>query len=273
MGKLRPALDFFRHAPFRHWPRLTIYFIAWALFRFFRIRLFRQTELRFDNLLLSADVEGLSGLAFLHEILVKRVYDFGPSREDRGVRVIFDVGANAGFFALSRCAENPPLRAYCFEPHPDTFAKLERNIVLNSMQDRIVPVRAAVAASSGRCVLELSSDSSMAVVAGTTSGAAGLNVEVEAVSLDDFAIRANDHPDLLKIDVEGFEVEVLEGASTCLKSARHIILEYHSDALRERCLAILDSTGFKSTIRGGLIFASRSALRQTADSMSAHAGR
>jgi len=168
--------------------------MARVLFRLLRIRLFRQTVLRFDKVLLSADVEGLSGLVFLHEILVKRVYDFGPASEDPAVRVIFDVGANAGFFALSRCAENPALRAFCFEPHPphpDTFAKLERNIILNSMQERIVPVKAAVAASSGRCLLQLSSDSSMAVVATSVSRATGSNAEVETVSLDDFATRAN----------------------------------------------------------------------------------
>ena len=254
MDKLRTAFGFFPHTPIRHWIRLASYFAGWGCFRAFGLRLFRQRILCFRDFSVCVDVEGLGGLVFLHEIIVKGVYDF--NRSPAVERVIFDAGANCGFFALSRCAKNGSARAYCFEPHPETFSRLQRNIALNSMGDRITAVQAAAGASSGHCVLQLAPDSSMGVVAPSAGAppAAASSVRVDLVSLDDFAASAKVYPDLLKIDVEGFEIEVLKGAGKCLAAAQSVILECHSDSLTRDCLAILDVAGFKSIIRGALVF-------------------
>lgn len=258
MGKLKVALSFFLHTPIRHWPALAIYLLGWVLFHVFGIRLFRKRILRFKQLAICADIQGLGGLVFLYEVMIKGVYDFGPALHDPNVKVIFDVGANCGSFALTRCARNDTVRVFCLEPHPNTFLRLQENIAVNSLEKRITPRHAAAAASSGRGVLQLKSDSSMGVMAAADSSQASpLKVEVEMVSLDDFAAQAQVRPDMLKIDVEGFEVEVLKGASACLGSARHVILEGHSDLLIQQCRAILDGVGFKTTVRGGLVFGSK----------------
>lgn len=260
MGKLQIALGFLAHTPLRCWPSLVTYFFGWALYRLFKVRVFGERILRFKNFVVGVDVAGLGGLVFLYEIMVKGVYDFSPITDDERVKVIFDAGANCGFFALSRCANDPALRAYCFEPHPCTFSRLQRNIDLNALRDRMIPIQAAVAASSGACSLQLSTDSSMGVVTpsgGATSIENRSEVRVDMVSLDDFARQANVQPDLLKIDVEGFEVEVLKGAGGCLKTARHVILECHSPELTEECLAVLKAAGFQSTVRGALVFGSK----------------
>src|SRR5688572_352249 len=129
MDKLSVALSFFPQTPFRYWVNLLFYLVGWVCFRAFRVRLFQQRVLQFQNFSVCADVEGLGGLAFLHEILVKRVYDSKDEAAEN--KVIFDAGANCGFFALSRCAKDRSIRAYCFEPHPKTFSRLQRNITLN----------------------------------------------------------------------------------------------------------------------------------------------
>jgi hypothetical protein len=94
----------------------------------------------------------------------------------------------------------------------------------------------------------------MAVVAqGSGPEAGSTAVDVPLVALDDFCRERNLWPDLLKVDVEGFEVEVLTGASECLKRVKRLALEFHNDDLRDRCLSIL-SGRFKIQTSGTLLF-------------------
>lgn len=259
MSRLAVALSFFTHASPWRWPGLAFYFAGWMLCRCCGLRLFRERVLHLESFRVIGDVEGQSGLVFLHEVLVRRIYDFPALQAARDLGLMYDVGANAGAYTLALCAERPTLRAVSFEPHPATFERLRRNLSLNHFEPRATAVHAAVTAASGQCVLNISPESSMGVVA--TSDAqcldAPVGVAVEAVALDDFARRQNTYPDLLKIDVEGFEVEVLKGARACLEHARFVILECHSDSLVRDSLALLHATGFTTDLAGNLVFAHR----------------
>jgi FkbM family methyltransferase len=173
------------------------------------------------------------------------------------------VGANAGFFTLWSIAQNPGLQASCFEPHPISAARLRKQIAANSADARITVVEAAAGSSSGRCSLNISSDSSMGIVSDSTHQLFenGTKVEVEITTLDSFALSKGFFPDLLKIDVEGFEVEVLKGAAKCLASAKYVILEYHSAQLRTECVNLLQNAGFQIESRGSILFAAKPAAK------------
>jgi FkbM family methyltransferase len=194
-------------------------------------------------------VEGFSGLSFLREILTEGIYDFKALRADNSIRVIFDAGANCGFFALTESALNPAVKIVCFEPHPRTVERLRDNIRVNQQGDRIEAIHAAVGATNGTCEINTANESSMAVV--TTSQTqyvpAEKVVSVRLVTLDTYAAEKNIWPDLLKVDVEGFEVEVLRGATECLKRLRHVVLEYHNPSLLAECQSILKAAGFEVT--------------------------
>jgi FkbM family methyltransferase len=206
---------------------------------------------------LRAEIEGSSGLVFFYEICVKRVYDLFPRPADQAARILFDVGANCGFLALSRCLQNSVLEAYCFEPHPKTFEILRANIELNQLTKRIFPVSTAVGATTGTCRLNIGEDSSMGVVATSTYGgdANATSIEVPLTSLDDFCCAHNIWPDVVKIDVEGFEAEVLSGARKCLKRAKRVLLEYHNDTLKRQCQDLLNQAGYRVQVMNQLIFA------------------
>ena len=77
------------------------------------------------------------------------------------------------------------------------------------------------------------------------------------VSLDDYAKTQAQYPDLIKIDVEGFEVEVLKGARRCLDHARFVVLEVHSDQLAKDSLDLLHEAKFHTTQQNALIFATK----------------
>ncbi len=256
MEQLRLALGFFRCTGLQHWPGLAFYFTGWLLWRVSGLRLFNERRLRIGGLTVVAEVEGRSGLVFLHEILIRHVYDFPALHQAAPPRVIFDVGANCGFFTLDAALRWPESRIICFEPHPASFQRLQKNLSANHLEERVSAIPAAAGSVPGECQLQISGDSSMGVVAASNTGGAGL-IKVDLVTLDDCARTRGQYPDLIKIDVEGFEVEVLQGARTCLERANHVILEAHSDDLMRRCLELLHQAEFKTKQAGALIFAAK----------------
>ena len=250
MKALRLSAGLFRSTPLQYWPKLIWYFIGLAIYRVTRVRLFSQCILTFRPFRMCASIEGLSGLGFLHEILAEKIYDFDLLRADETIRVIFDAGANCGFFALTESARNKSVRIYCFEPHPRTAERLRTNIRINNREDRIFPVHAAVGSTCGTCELNTSRESSMGVVSTSETQyvKAELVVQTPLLTLDSFAAEHEVWPDLLKVDVEGFEVEVLGGAKKCLKRARHVILEFHSQSLLAECQRLLTEAGFRNRL-------------------------
>lgn len=259
MHHLRVALSFFSHTGLRYWPGLAFYFVGWLFFRVSGVRLFRERRLHVEDLIINADVEGQSGLVFLHEILIERIYDSPAFCDAKDIRVIFDAGANCGFYTLVATRRWPSAQAFCFEPHPTTFNRLQQNIRCNDLAMRVTAVPAAVSSASGSCSFEVSAGSSMGAVALAARPASGKNhtLEVPMVSLDDYAKTQSRYPDLIKIDVEGFEVEVLKGARMCLGRARYVVLEIHSDQLARDSLELLHKANFHTTQRDDLIFATK----------------
>lgn len=130
--------------------------------------------------------------------------------------VFVDVGAYSGLYTVLACIANPALRAVTFEPNPHKLAQLATNMTANGLQDRVTIVGAALAARSGRATLTIPADDSTATLRGPARG--DRTVEI-AVTTGDAAL-AGLPVDLVKIDVEGFEAEVLTGMSGVLAARR-----------------------------------------------------
>lgn len=136
--------------------------------------------------------------------------------------IIFDVGANVGIYSLLAAAANPHAQIYAFEPTPEVFFALLRNITLNEFGN-ISSHQSAVGASSGGSFLHYCAGSDMLnegmnYVRSDEDESA---TAVEVVSLDGFcAARSIDHVDLMKIDIEGGEYAALQGAEGLLSEQR-----------------------------------------------------
>jgi FkbM family methyltransferase len=84
-------------------------------------------------------------------------------------------------------------------------------------------------------------------------------VEVEVDTLDDIC-KSQDvqRIDILKVDVEGAELEVLRGAEESLKVTRNIAMELHYEGEGEEVKDYLEKRGFKVRVVGNMLYASRS---------------
>jgi FkbM family methyltransferase len=154
-----------------------------------------------------------------------------------GMKTFVDVGANIGL--VSRCARraSPGCAIFCFEPLAENAALCKLN-----NPDATVEV-SAVGSKSGKTGLLV--DSSGFMASSLRFGYGQEEKKVPVVSLDDYFSGKKGTIDLLKIDVEGMEMEVIRGASGLLPRTRAVVAEIHSDALLAQFRAFFKQLGFR----------------------------
>jgi FkbM family methyltransferase len=129
--------------------------------------------------------------------------------------LVFDVGANIGWVSWQFVRLLPHVRVHAFEPVPGTFADLTANLARFPGTDRVtlVPIALGAAAAYARMTSYPGFTTNRIL---TTEGEP--TVEVEVQRGDDYCARQGlDHIDYLKIDVEGHDLEVLQGFGGMLK--------------------------------------------------------
>jgi FkbM family methyltransferase len=155
--------------------------------------------------------------------------------------VVVDAGANLGnhslFFAMVLGR-----RVLSIEPEPGNHDLLLRNIALNGVGDRVTPYRCALGRTAGTTSLE----QRIAGNAGTYHTLPGGSGDIEVRTLDDL-VGAGTRVSLIKVDVEGDELAVLEGAREILTRDRPFVcLEIHSGALFRDVAAFLAEFGYRA---------------------------
>jgi FkbM family methyltransferase len=145
---------------------------------------------------------------------------------------IFDIGGNIGYYPLMELALLKGSGALiAVEPSPSNVALLKRNLRLNGYDD--VPViEAAVSSKSGKRAFYLSEQSNLGTFHPNGSAAntlTGGSIEVETVTVPMLAKKYG-KPDLMRMDVEGHEVEILNGMLDGAKTDNYapiVIFETH----------------------------------------------
>jgi len=134
---------------------------------------------------------------------------------------IFDVGANVGQFAVGAAGIFPKSMIHCFEPSFSTFKKLQAKST-----DRITVNQAGLGSSKGSFLLfEGQGRSVKASMIQHHESQRGEPVEVW--TLDEYCMtRGINAIQLLKIDVEGFELEVLKGATRMISDGKIQFIQF-----------------------------------------------
>lgn len=142
--------------------------------------------------------------------------------------VFADIGANVGSYTVL-ASGHVGCHTVSFEPVPSTFIHLKRNIAVNQMEARVQAYNIAIGSEKGSIEFTDSFDTMNHVADKNDTNTISVAVE----KLDDIFVTQS-IPTLLKIDVEGFETAVLEGATKTLQrnELKAIIIELNDSGKR-----------------------------------------
>ena len=166
--------------------------------------------------------------------------DIGDEHLNRRIRptdVVVDIGANIGVRSLAFSRAVPQGRVISFEPHPHTFARLKEHVDMNA-PGNVTFVNKGVGqhVDTARLYQVVETNSGMNRILSDTGSAASLPfVEVHLSPLEPMLEAAGvPHVDVIKVDVEGFEMEVLLGARAVIERDHPtLFIELDDDNLKE----------------------------------------
>ena len=192
------------------WKLNQIYFKLPAVYQLTsKIKILCEPDSSYGSFIIYAGFPEYAEMKFIHDYL---------SKSD----VMVDVGANIGAVSLLAADKITTGKVYCFEPTPKVFKKLQTNIVLNSLTNTIKSINSAVSNKSGYLQFIIEEESEVNHISNLDSSQINQSIQVKSVSLDEFILREKIKKiNLLKVDVEGAEYSVFEGAKQSLKN--HLI--------------------------------------------------
>jgi len=199
-----------------------------------------------SKFLVTAGEAGLTGniYAGLHEF-PEMGYLLHVLRDDD---LFVDVGANVGAYSILACAA-AGARGVAIEPIPSTYERLIENIRINHLENRVRCLNVGIGRDIGWGSFTNDRETANHVVAESERGA---NVVAAAIrTLDD--VVGSDIPSVIKIDVEGYETPVLEGAVEILRNPglHSVIMEINGSGDRygydeSHIIELMLDLGFRS---------------------------
>lgn len=181
------------------------------------------------------------------------------SRDD----VFFDIGANVGIFTVY--AGRRGARVFAFEPESANFVALNRNIALNKLSERVMAFPVAISERMRVDSLRLAS-----INPGAALHSFGTNLDFKgdafvpvfeqgclAISLDELVTQLGlPQPTRIKIDVDGLERKIIEGASKVINDPRlrDILVEINeNDPGDQDLIRSLEDSGFCVIAQGSAV--------------------
>jgi FkbM family methyltransferase len=136
--------------------------------------------------------------------------------------IVLDIGAYVGHYSLLAARlVGPEGRVFAFECHPVSFRFLQHNIAINKRHGTVVAVQKAVAHRSGAMPFFLrGGDTTMSSL--WQADRAKQTVEVDCTTIDEMFVE--EQVDVIKLDIEGGEIQALRGMEQTLARAKELVL-------------------------------------------------
>jgi FkbM family methyltransferase len=192
-------------------------------------------EVTADGVVLTTKASGIRlGVTELDERLIPiEILNFGSYettetamfvRLARDVDVVFDIGANIGWYSLNLTNHYAgAVEIHAFEPLPPTFAQLVANLRLNAA-DSVVANNFGLSREAGEIAFYYYPEGSGNASAANLSERSDVEEVVCRVStLDEYCLKSAVKPGLIKCDVEGAEFLVFQGGRETIASATPIV--------------------------------------------------
>ena len=178
------------------------------------------------------------------EIFKDNIYSIYEDFIPKPGQTVIDIGAQYGDYAIL-CSKFYKAKVYTFEPLPQNFKEILQNIKLNGLKkDSIKAFNVALGNANKTAMLSYSGEMA-------NNSNKGKKVKTTFRTLDSYKLKI----DLLKIDVEGFELEVLEGSVNTIKKYHpKIIIETHSRALEKQTKEFLSGLNYKLKHEGRSVY-------------------
>jgi FkbM family methyltransferase len=174
-----------------------------------------------DGLTVTLDPTDSSQVIIFDEVFLDHIYDFSPIPFKP--TCIIDCGGHIGLFTLTASHCFPKVPITVFEPNPDNFAYLKAQISKNDLPAQLV--EAAVSTHVGEVSFNAGNSCSGRMV--EASPGADRVFTVHTVDLRDFLVSAQSQRLLLKMDIEGAEMELIPQIITHLPSETAFFFETH----------------------------------------------
>ena len=193
-------------------------------------------SLRFNKQIRNVYLRTYSGdLDIFYEIFWKKTYAFSRNYMPH---LIVDFGANVGLSPLFFLNQFPQSKIICVEPDPGNIKTLKRNLEQEITDNNIIVSESAITDKDG--IMQLSNSLlkyNSKLLAGKNSDES--NVKVKVLSMNSFLQKYSiDQIDILKIDIEGSEVELFSADAAWLSMVKEVIIETHSIVAEEICSKI-----------------------------------
>lgn len=158
--------------------------------------------------------------------------------------LFIDIGSNVGPYTLLASA-HVGASSISIEPVPSVYENLLRNISINKVLDKVNAYNIALGSKKGSVYITNDLDAMNHVVSGSEDN----KISVPLVKLDDL-LSSSKIPELIKIDVEGFETEVIKGADLTLNDPKLKAIIIETNGLGSR-YGFNDADLHKSLVRYG----------------------
>jgi len=169
--------------------------------------------------------------------------------------VFVDIGGNIGYYAILESTLSPEGKVFAIEPVPQNYSLLKKNIELNNCHN-VQIFNYSIGDMKGNSEMYIYDKCNWCSFVKDPNATVVSTINVPMVTLDDFIksyvdVSPNFIPNFIRMDVEGYEYNILKGASNTLNSISPMIIciEFHPHLMSEEntmeCIEILKRSGFK----------------------------
>lgn len=195
-------------------------FLLWKLIRIFSIK-----DLKYrlwDNRKIFLNYDSFQSMWIMYNYYVdweefNLICNYVQPADD-----VFDVGANMGFYTIWMSKFVSLGKIHSFEPDSKNFDRLQKNIALNNLESQVIANKKAVSNINGELLFTTGLDGENHIVDQSDKNIVG----VESTRLNSYVLKnCINSIAYLKIDVEGFEYNVLKGADNILLNKKIDIIQ------------------------------------------------